>query len=93
MGSVGRGIAALPLAGFSAGPDSFPTALAVADLDRDGRLDVVTANSLAGTVTVLPGEGSGSFADEVSTVVGGGPYTLAVADVNGDGKPDILTAD
>ena len=79
---------------FSTGVDSRPLSLAVADVNGDGKADVLTANSYADAVGVLLGTGTGSFGavTQVSTGVFTQPYNLAVADVNGDGKADVLTA-
>ncbi|MGD8894905.1 MAG: FG-GAP-like repeat-containing protein [Acidobacteriota bacterium] len=70
-----------------------PRGIAVADFDRDGWLDVVTADSLSNTVTVLWGVSSGGF-DPAPTVVGtgGGPEAVAVGDFDGNGTTDIVVA-
>jgi hypothetical protein len=69
-----------------------PYSVVVADLNDDGKPDVLTTTTNAGgAVSVLLGNGDGTF----QTMV---PYSLnalyqgpaIVADVNGDGKPDIL---
>jgi hypothetical protein len=70
-----------------------PYSVAVADLNGDGRPDIVTANKSENTVSVLMGHGDGSFAPQKPLVVGQDPTWVAVTDVNGDGKPDIITAD
>jgi hypothetical protein len=64
----------------------------VADLNGDGKPDIVTANGFYNTVTVLLGNGDGSFGPPQNLAVGFKPWSLAVEDVNGDGKPDIVTA-
>ncbi len=66
-----------------------PVAIAKADFDGDGKLDVVVANSAAGTVSILLGKGNGTFNAPVPITVGTNPVALLVADFNGDGKPDI----
>ena len=73
---------------------SFPQFIAAADLNADGRLDIVTANSGGNTVSVLLGNGTGGFTAAPGSpfAVGMTPQSVAVADVNGDGKPDLLAA-
>jgi hypothetical protein len=78
------------------------TAMAVADVNGDGKPDVVVANGCSfsycgggnySPVSVLLGNGDGSFQAAVS-YSSGGEYavSVAVADLNGDGKPDIVVA-
>ena len=78
--------------------------IAVADVNGDGRLDLVVANECAkpactqgwgasGVVSVLLGHGDGTF--ESGYIVGSGgadATSVTVADVNGDGKPDVIVA-
>lgn len=76
------------------------SAVAVADVNGDGKLDLVVANHCAsgpsgcpgGIVTVLLGNGDGTFQSSTVAYSSGGvsPDSIKVADVNGDGKPDIL---
>jgi hypothetical protein len=65
---------------------SQPTGLAVADMNGDGKADIVTAGS---TVNVLLGNGDGTFILHPGSTSSGGT-SPAVADINGDGKPDVL---
>ena len=61
-----------------------------ADLDGDGRLDLVTIDERAGT-SIYFGRASGGFSEGVLVAnASPAPYALAVADVNSDGKPDII---
>jgi hypothetical protein len=65
----------------------------VADLDQDGKLDLIVTNTNAGTVGLLQGNGDGTFQPAVLYQSGGAsPRWVTVADVNGDGKPDIAVA-
>ncbi len=66
-----------------------PVSVAVADVNGDGRLDLITANN---NVSVLLGKGDGTFQAEQRFAVGSVPFSVAVADVNGDGRLDLVTA-
>jgi trimeric autotransporter adhesin len=73
---------------------SGPEILAVADINGDGRPDIVVANSGAHTISVLlnttaVGSTTMSFATQQTFATAGPPYGVAIADLNGDGKPDI----
>jgi hypothetical protein len=69
-----------------------PESVAVADLTGNGIPDIVTSNEVDSTVSVLLGNGDGSFRPASSFPVGETPRSVAVADLNGDGIPDIVTA-
>jgi hypothetical protein len=69
-----------------------PFALVSADLNNDGKRDVVAANINTNALSVLLGDGSGGFAPAVVIPVGIGPRSLAVADLNLDGKSDLVSA-
>lgn len=73
----------------------YPVALAVADLNGDGNLDlaVVNQSAFSSNVSILLGDGTGSFAPATNFSVGfqAGPESLAIGDLNGDGKLDIVT--
>jgi hypothetical protein len=77
---------------YESGGDSEPPSVTVADVNGDGKPDLVVANHAgAGVVGVLLGNGDGTFQTAVTYGSGGyGAYSVAVADVNGDGKPDLL---
>ena len=64
----------------------------VADLDGDGKPDLVSDNGSTSTVSVLPGYGDGTFGARTDYGTGAFPLWLALGDMNGDGKPDLVTA-
>ena len=69
-----------------------PSSVTSADVNGDGKLDLITANSDANSVSVLLGNGAGGFAAKVDFAVGTLPDSVISADVNGDGKLDLITA-
>ncbi len=69
-----------------------PGAIAVADLDGNGILDLVVANATDHSVQVFLGHGDGTFRGPLTYSLGAAsPTALAVADL-GNGHPDIVTA-
>src|SRR5439155_655311 len=76
---------------------SSPFSVALADLNGDGRPDIVAANQSSNNVSVLlnataPGAATPSSSATLDLAVGAGPFSVALADLNGDGRPDIVTA-
>ena len=89
--SVGEGTVSLfnsyPIAGNN------PESIASAALRGAGHpLDVVTANTGSKTISVLLGNGDGSFQAPVTYTVGNSPVAVAIGDLNGDGILDIAVA-
>jgi NPCBM/NEW2 domain/Bacterial Ig-like domain/FG-GAP-like repeat len=82
----------LPGKTFSVGPDTRPKSVAVADLNKDGKPDIVTANQDSSTVSVLEGNGGGAFGEPVQFKVCSRAHEVAVGDLNGDGNPDLAVA-
>jgi hypothetical protein len=87
---------------YLSGGDS-PGGLAVADVNGDGKLDLVVSNTCRlnngactgeTVVGVLLGNGDGTF--QTAKIYGSGgalaPGSIAVKDMNGDGKLDIVVA-
>jgi len=64
--------------------------MALADLDADGKPDLVTADSGLGSISILPGLGGGAFGDPVRFIAGNEPRSLALTDITRDGNLDIL---
>ncbi len=69
-----------------------PVALATADLNGDGYLDLVVVNYKTNNVSVLLGNGDGTFKTHVEYATGNGPMGVAIGDLNGDGKLDLVVA-
>jgi hypothetical protein len=67
-------------------------ALAAADVNQDGKLDLISANNEDGDISVLLGDGKGGFTRAPGSPFscGPSPYPIAVADVNGDSNLDIV---
>ncbi len=75
---------------------STPDSVAVGDLTGNGKADLIVANGNRGlgkTVSVLLGNGNGTFQTQQTFAAGNDPQSVAVGDVNGDGIPDIAVAD
>src|SRR5439155_1355038 len=58
----------------------------------DGKQDLVTADEGPGNISVLLGNGNGSFGPATNFAVGAAPESVAIGDFNGDGKQDLVTA-
>lgn len=70
-----------------------PAALAVADLNADGKLDIVSGSTITDVLQVFLGDGSGGFAAPTTVGSSDNPYgPIAVADLNGDARPDVVAA-
>lgn len=78
------------------GLDIWPYALALADFDGDGRLDLVTANTdpdgVSGSASFLSGDGAGGFSAPRRFATDSGSQALSVGDFNNDGKLDVAIA-
>jgi hypothetical protein len=81
--------------GYSPNGMIYPNSVSVADVNGDGKPDLITANSsvfnsnYSYSISVLLGDGKGSFA--APTTITANSSISSVADVNGDGKTDLVT--
>ena len=64
-----------------------PRRVATGDFNRDGVLDLAVAN--LNTISILLGNGDGSFGSKTDFATDGGHFGLVAVDFNADGKPDL----
>jgi hypothetical protein len=64
----------------------------VGDFNGDGLPDLAVANAISQNVSVLLGNGDGSFLGAQNFGAGSFPVSVAVDDFNGDGLPDLAVA-
>ena len=76
-----------------------PQTIIAADVNGEGKTDLICDNAYANTLSVLTNDGSGGFVlagtypDGNAFGANGGPADIVAADVNGDGKPDLICSD
>jgi uncharacterized repeat protein (TIGR01451 family) len=82
---------------FSTGTsrDLAPTSVAIGDLNGDGNADLAVSNQNAFSVSVLLGDGTGSFGQATQYPITGpfSPSSVKIADLNADGKADLVVGD
>src|SRR5439155_24866489 len=75
-----------------AAPPAAPAStVAIGDLNGDGKLDLAVTN-LSTAVTVLLGNGDGSFGARIDYGAGNSPNSAAISDLNGDGRLDLAVS-
>lgn len=72
--------------------EAVPSAIAIADVDKDGKLDLLLGNSNTGKANILTGDGTGNFVKKTDVVVGNQPWAFATADMDGDGNMDLVSS-
>ena len=74
---------------------TLPKSIAAADLDDDGKLDIVIANATSNSLSILKNQSSGrtmSFAAKRDFATGQTPVWIDAADLDNDGLPDLIVA-
>lgn len=74
----------------SYGVQNSPTAIYAADINSDGAVDLLTANLLSNSLSLLKGNGDGSFAPKVDYTAGNGPISILASDLDLDGDLDVV---
>lgn len=69
-----------------------PTTILTADLNHDSFTDLLTTNIASDTLSILIGNGDGTFKDQVQLHVCQEPRTLAIGDFNQDEHTDVALA-
>src|SRR5436190_702789 len=67
-----------------------PAAVVLGDVSSDGEPDLAVANNHDDTVSVLLGNGNGTFQAQQTFATGNMPYSATLGYVNGDGKLDLV---
>jgi hypothetical protein len=81
-----------PASGSPITVGNFPEAVEIGDFNNDGVLDLAVANANDDTISILLGNGNGTFTAVAPAPTGGFPLYLAVADFNHDGAADIAVS-
>jgi hypothetical protein len=69
-----------------------PTAITTVDLNQDSFTDLITTNISSNTISILLGNGDGTFRDQIQLHVCQEPRALAMGDFNEDGHSDVALA-
>ena len=69
-----------------------PGAVATGDFNHDGKLDLAVANTASNNISILLGNGDGTFQTTMNYAVGQDPVSIAVVDLNLDNKLDLAVA-
>jgi hypothetical protein len=88
----GNGSFAAPVNYGFGGSGAGPESVTVGDVNGDGKPDLAVATSFSNTVSILLGNGNGTFGLAVNYPVGAAPWSVAIGDMNGDGHADVAVA-
>ncbi|CAF4623406.1 unnamed protein product, partial [Rotaria magnacalcarata] len=67
----------------------YPKCVVVDDFNNDNKLDLITANSYSESMSILLGNGDGTFQRPMSYTVDSGLIFVAAADFNNDTNLDL----
>jgi predicted outer membrane repeat protein len=90
LGDGAGGFSPAPGSPFAAG--HIPQSVAIGDMNGDGVLDLVVADSDGNDLSIFQGYGDGSFRPAISVPAGITPFFVVVGDFNGDSIPDLAVA-
>jgi hypothetical protein len=85
----GDGTFAHPL---SIAKDKMPLAIALHDMNADGRMDLIYSSAKGDNMFISYSRGDGTFEDEIAFSGGGGPLNFTVGNFNDDALPDVAVA-
>jgi hypothetical protein len=94
--SASAGIVFVKTGDFATGSGIISSRIASADMNRDGRQDVVVLGLGSNSVFVLNGDGTGhldSAAEYATGQVGSNPQSMVLTDLNGDLYPDVVVGE
>jgi hypothetical protein len=89
---IGNGAGSFSADNIQTFSDPDPSSVAVGDFNGDGNPDLAVTASEQNSVSVLLGNGNGTFGNPTNYYTGIIPTSIAIGDVNGDGKLDLVTA-
>lgn len=75
------------------GTGNYPTSVYIADLNNDGKPEIISANALGNSISLLKNlssVGNLSFENKLDLTAGTDPKRIAIGDLDGDGKLDIV---
>jgi hypothetical protein len=91
---LGDGLGAFPVASRSTlNTGGSPQAVTAADIDGDGNIDLISADSGSNQLSIFTNMGSGSLQSPVTIATGSSPQAVTAADIDGDGNIDLISAD
>ena len=90
LDSATLGFTLLPALASPATVGSRPQNTVLGDFNNDGRLDLATTNVVSSTLSVLLGNGDGTFQTQTAYAAGASPIAIASGDFNRDGNLDLV---